>query len=138
LPKRRQKSVLRDVEAATTTRERHPTETVKEELEQVFETAQAEEEEKNEHSEEWLNTFSQEAEKKEAVALKMTAEEEAEEQVDRLLTPWEMELEMLEDWLNNPGPAGELTGVELSEKVTEQAGQSREDCRDGLCSRVAS
>jgi hypothetical protein len=31
-----------------------------------------------------------------------------------------MELEMLEDWLNNPEPAGELAEVELSEKVTEQ------------------
>jgi hypothetical protein len=47
---------------AATTRERQPAETVKEELEQVFETAQAEEEE-NEHSEEWLNTFSQVAER---------------------------------------------------------------------------
>jgi hypothetical protein len=73
----------------------------------------------NEHSEEWLNTFSQEAEKKEAAALKLAAEE-AEEQADRLITPWEMELEMLEDWLNNPEPAGELAEVELSEKVTEQ------------------
>jgi hypothetical protein len=49
-------------------------ETVKEELEQVFETAQAQEEadEESKHSEEWLNDFSQEAE--EVVALKMTAE----------------------------------------------------------------
>jgi hypothetical protein len=86
-------------------------------LEQIFETAQAEEEDEN--SEEWLDTFSQEAEKEEAAALKLTIEEE-EEQVDRLLTPWEMELEMLEDWLNNPEPAGELEEVELSEKVTEQ------------------
>jgi hypothetical protein len=31
-----------------------------------------------------------------------------------------MELEMLEDWLNNPEPAGELAEVELLEKVTEQ------------------
>jgi hypothetical protein len=31
-----------------------------------------------------------------------------------------MELEMLEDWLNNPEPVGELAEVELSEKVTEQ------------------
>jgi hypothetical protein len=48
-----------------------------------------------------------------------------------------MELEMLEDWLNNPEPAGELAEVELSEKVTT-TGQSREDCRDEVCSRVAS
>jgi hypothetical protein len=77
----------------------------------------AQEEKKNEHSEEWLNAFSQEAE--EAAALKLAAEE-AEEQAGRLITPWEMELEMLEDWLNNPEPAGELAEVELSEKVTEQ------------------
>jgi ABC-type lipopolysaccharide export system ATPase subunit len=51
--------------------------TVKEELEQVVETAQAQEEagEENEHSEEWLNDFSQGAEKKEAVALKLAAKE---------------------------------------------------------------
>jgi hypothetical protein len=79
-------------------------ETVKEELEQILEAAQ--EEEENEHSEEWLNAFSQEAE--EAAALKLAAEE-AEEQAGRLITPWEMELKMLEDWLNNPEPAGELT-----------------------------
>jgi hypothetical protein len=46
-------------------------ETVREEeLEQTLEAAQADEEE-DEHSEEWLNIFSQEAE--EAVALKLTA-----------------------------------------------------------------
>ena len=54
----------------------------------------------------------------EAVALKLI-EEEAEEQEDRLITPWEMELEMLEDWLNNLEPAGELAGVELSKKMTK-------------------
>jgi hypothetical protein len=32
--------------------------------------------------------------------------EEVEEQADRLLTPWEMEIEMLEDWLNNLEPTG--------------------------------
>jgi hypothetical protein len=31
-----------------------------------------------------------------------------------------MELEMLEDWLNNPESTRELTEVELLEKVTEQ------------------
>jgi hypothetical protein len=45
-----------------TIRERQLAKIVKQELEQVFETAQAEEEE-NEHSEEWLNTFSQVAER---------------------------------------------------------------------------
>jgi hypothetical protein len=47
-----------------------------------------------------------------------------------------MELEMLEDWLNNPEPAGELAEVELSEKVTEQQVSQGEDCRAELCSRV--
>jgi hypothetical protein len=31
-----------------------------------------------------------------------------------------MELKMLEDWLNNPGPARELAKKQLSEKVIEQ------------------
>jgi hypothetical protein len=31
-----------------------------------------------------------------------------------------MKLEILEDWLNNPEPVGELAEVELLEKVTEQ------------------
>jgi len=56
----------------------------------VFEAAQAEEE--NEHSEECLIAFSQEVE--EAAALKLTAEE-AEEREDRLLTQWDMEMEMI-------------------------------------------
>jgi hypothetical protein len=101
--------------AATT--EEQSAETVKEELEQTLEAAQ--EGKENEHSEEWLNDFGQGAEKKEVVALKLAAKE-AKEQAGRFITPWEMELEMLEDWLNNPEPARELTEVELSEKVTEQ------------------
>jgi hypothetical protein len=92
------------VAEAATAEAGQPAETVREELEQTLEAAQ--EEKENEHSEECLNAFSQEAE--EAAALKLAAEE-AEEQADRLLTPWEMELEMLEDWLNNPEPAGELS-----------------------------
>jgi hypothetical protein len=51
--------------------------------------------------EEWLNIFSQEAEKEMTAALKLTTKEEHE---DKMFTPWEMELEMLEDWLNNPEP----------------------------------
>jgi hypothetical protein len=61
---------------AGTTGERKPAETVKEKLEQVFETTQAEKEEENEHSEEWLNILSQEAEKTVAFEL---AEEKGEE-----------------------------------------------------------
>jgi hypothetical protein len=37
-----------------------------------------------------------------------------------------MELEMLEDWLNNPEPARELTEFELSGKMTEQQVSQRE------------
>jgi hypothetical protein len=45
--------------------------TVKRKLEQTFETAQADEGKENEHSEEWLNDFSQQAES--VVALKLAA-----------------------------------------------------------------
>jgi hypothetical protein len=88
-----------------------------EELEQVLEATQ--EGKEKEHSEEWLNDFGQGAEKKEVAALNLTTE-------DKVITPWEMELEMLEDWLNNREPARELTEVELSEKVTEQKFSQRE------------
>jgi hypothetical protein len=37
-----------------------------------------------------------------------------------------MELEMLEDWLNNPEPARELAEFELSGKMTEQQAIQRE------------
>jgi hypothetical protein len=85
---------------------------------------------KSGHSEEWLSIYSRGAEtnatwevaeeEKEAVALRLAAED-AEEQVDGFISPWEMELEMLEDWLNNPEPARELKECELSEKrMTEQ------------------
>jgi hypothetical protein len=92
-------------------------------LEQISEAAQ--EGKENERSEEWLNDFSQGAEKKEATTLKL-AVKEAKEQAGRFITPWEMELEMLEDWLNNPELAEERAEVELSEKVTEQQVSQRE------------
>jgi hypothetical protein len=65
--------------------------------------------------------------RKKCVALRLAAEE-AEEQAGRFITPWEMELEMLEDWLNNPEPARELTEFELSEekRMTEQQVSQRE------------
>jgi hypothetical protein len=56
--------------AGGATTEEQSVETVKKELEQVFETAQAEVNEgENEHSEEWLITFSQEAERDVALEL---------------------------------------------------------------------
>jgi hypothetical protein len=108
-------------DGAATTEQSAVTVREEEELEQTLEACPSREadEEENEHSEEWLNNFGQGDEKKEVVALKL-ATKEAKEKAGRFITPWEMELEMLEDWLNNPEPARELTEVELSEKVTEQ------------------
>jgi hypothetical protein len=74
-------------------------------LDQISEASQ--EGKENEYSEEWLNDFGQGYEKKEAAALKLAAKE-AKEKTDKFITPWEMELEMLEDWLNNLEPAREL------------------------------
>jgi hypothetical protein len=83
-------------------------------------TIEEESEGESDHSKECLNIFSRGAEKKEAIALKLAAKE-AEEQANIIITPWEMELEMLEDWLNNPEPTRELEKLELSEKkMTEQ------------------
>jgi hypothetical protein len=49
--------------------------------------------------EEWLKYFSQVAETKTPGTLKLTTKEE---HGNEMLTPWEKEIEMLEDWLNNP------------------------------------
>jgi hypothetical protein len=58
---------------ATTTEARQPAVTVgKEGLEHIFEATQ--EEKKKEHPKEWLNSFIQEAKKKEVVALKTTTQ----------------------------------------------------------------
>jgi hypothetical protein len=81
-------------------KERQLAETIKEE-EEMEKTLMFTQEKGNEHSEEWLNIFSQEAEKETSAALKLIA---GEEHGDKLITPWEMELEMLEDWMNNPEP----------------------------------
>jgi len=50
--------------------------------------------------------------------LKLTA---TEEQEDEVLTPWEMELEMLEDWLNNPEPVGDYHEEMLVEEHYEES-----------------
>jgi hypothetical protein len=54
-----------------------------------------------ENSEEWIKIFSQETEGEIAATLKLTGRKE-EEHVDKMLTPWEKELEMLENCLNHP------------------------------------
>jgi hypothetical protein len=103
------------VDAAT--EERQPAVTVMEkEMEQISEAAQAEE---KEHSEEWLKIFSQEAEGETAAALKLTAREE-EEHADKMLTPWEKELEMLEDWLNHPEPVDDCHEQTVMQMLAEE------------------
>jgi hypothetical protein len=95
--------------ADATTTEEQSAETVKEEVEQMFETAQAEADEgENEHSEEWLITFSQEA--KRAVALELTAEEAKGED------------EHSEEWLNIFSQEAEKTATwEFAEEKEEGA-----------------
>jgi hypothetical protein len=87
------------VEAAI--EEKYPAKTITEkEMEQISEVSQAEE---KDHLEEWLEIFSQEAEGETVATLKLTTRKE-EEDADKMLTPWEVDLEMLEDWLNHPEP----------------------------------
>jgi hypothetical protein len=88
--------------AEAETVEGQPVVTVKE----MEKTLMFSQEKGNEHSEEWLNIFSQEDEKETVAALKLTTRKE-EENVDKMLTPWEKELEMLEDWLRNPEPVND-------------------------------
>jgi hypothetical protein len=90
----------------------------------------------DEHSEEWLSIYSRGAERtatwevaekeKEAVALRLAAKG-AKEQARTFISPWETELKMLEDWLNNPEPARELTEIELSEERMTEQQDSREE-----------
>jgi len=89
--------------------------TVKE-MEQILEAAQ---EEGKEHSEEWLDSFSQESEGNTVAALKLTTREE-EEHEKNILTPWEKELEMLEDWLNNPEPVDDYREQTVMQMIVEE------------------
>jgi hypothetical protein len=117
-----------------------------EELEQVFETTQAQaevNEEENEHSEECLNIFSQEDE--EAVALKLTVEEgnesehseewlndfshEAEEAVALKLTSKgadEEDDEHSEEWLN-------IFSQEAEKTATGEVAEAEEEEADNIC-----
>jgi hypothetical protein len=90
-----------------------PVVTVKE-LEKMLEAYQVE---GKEHSEEWLNCFSREAEKETIAALKLIAEEEQEYEV---LTSWEMELEMLEDWLNYLEPTDDCHEKKVKHMMVEE------------------
>jgi hypothetical protein len=69
--------------------------------------------------------------KKEQVSKSTPAEEE---HADKMLTPWEMELEMLEDWLNHPEPVDDchektvmqMLEREHSEKLLKNFSQGAE------------
>jgi hypothetical protein len=92
-------------------------------MEQISEAAQAEE---KEHLEEWLKIFNQEAEGETAAALKLTVREE-EEHADKILTPWEKELEMLEDWLNHLEPVDDCHEKTSMQMIGEE--HSKESLR---------
>jgi hypothetical protein len=110
------KNCVADV--ATTEGQRVVTVREKEEPEQTLKYTPAEEE----HSAEMLKIFSQEVEQGITTALEAVAEEE---NADKMLTPWEMELEMMEDWLNHPDPVDdchEKTVMQmLAEKHSEES-----------------
>jgi hypothetical protein len=81
---------------------------------QILEVAQAEEEE---HSAEMLKIFSQETEQGITTSLGAVAEEE---HVDKMLTPWEKELEMMEDWLNHPEPVDDCHEQKFMQILAEE------------------
>jgi hypothetical protein len=94
------------------TAEEQSAETVRKEegLEQTLEAAQADEEE-NEHSEEWINIFSQKAE--EVVALKLTAEEagEDDEHSEEWLRIFSQETEKTATWEFAAGEGKEADNI---------------------------
>jgi hypothetical protein len=107
-----------------TTIEGQPAETVtKEELGKTSRDT-LEEGEEDEHSKEWLKNFSQVAETKTPATLEDVTEEE---HLDKMLTPWEMELEMLEDWLNHPEPLDECHEDTVMQMIIEE--HSKESLR---------
>jgi hypothetical protein len=86
------------------------------EEEEMGQTSEPDPAEEEENSTEMLKIFNQEAEQGITTALEVVAEEE---HVDKMLTPWEMDLEMLEDWLKHPKPVDdchEKTVVKILEK----------------------
>jgi hypothetical protein len=70
-----------------------------------------------EHSVEILKSFSQEAKQGITTSLKVVAEEE---HADKMLTPWEMELEMMEDWLNHPEPVDNYREKTVMQMLAEE------------------
>ena len=64
-----------------------------------------------------LKIFSQEAEQEITTALEAATKEENE---DKMLTPWEMELEMLEDWLNHLEPVDDCHEEAVMQMIAEE------------------
>jgi hypothetical protein len=73
----------------------------------------------DDHSEEWLEIFSQEAAKEMTTTLEPAAEEE-EEHIFKMLTPWEMELEMMDDWLKHPEPVDDYHEKKVMQMLAEE------------------
>jgi hypothetical protein len=48
------------------------------------------------------------------------AQGKEEDHTDKMLTPWEMELEMLEDWLNHPEPVDDCHEQKILEMLAEE------------------
>jgi hypothetical protein len=55
------------------------------------------------------------------------AQGKEEEHIDKMLTPWEMELEMLEDWLNHPEPVDDYHKETVMKMIAEE--NSKESLR---------
>jgi len=90
--------------------------TVKEK-EEMGQTSEPDPAEEGEHSAEMIEIFSQKVEQGVTTALEVVAEEE---HADKMLTPWDMELEMLEDWLNHPEPIDDCHEQTVMQMLAEE------------------
>jgi hypothetical protein len=50
-----------------------------------------------------------------------------EEHADKMLTPWEKELEMLEDWLNHPEPVDDCHEQTVMQMLAEEHSRNRSE-----------
>jgi hypothetical protein len=65
---------------------------------------------------------------KEMEQMSEAAQGEEEEHADKMLTPWEKELEMLEDWLKNPEPVDDCQEQTVMQMLAEE--HSKESLRN--------
>jgi hypothetical protein len=117
LPSAQEEAEFSVADAATTEEQSQLTMTVQDKLVQVVQTAQAEERKEKERSGERLDDFSQGVEREEAVALKLTAEEETEA---------EGEDEHSEEWLS-------IFSQEAEKNATWEATEAEEEEADNIC-----